>query len=154
MRRLEMVRSCIAARLEPVLDGQAAAKAYGHLYQVSLAAVVLAMKRGEDAELAAIAGMLHDVYAYQSGSYEDHARRGAQLAREILDELNITSPAETEKICHAVACHDSKENIDTPFDEILKDADVLSHTLNDPAKPVKDKEKARYEKLRAEFHLQ
>jgi len=40
-----------------------------------------------------------------------------------------------------------------PLDEILKDADVLHHTLADPIKEVKDHEKARYEKLCLELGM-
>ena len=33
------------------------------------------------------------------------------------------------------------------MDEVLKDADVLHHCMNDPSKPVKEKERARFDKL-------
>ena len=39
------------------------------------------------------------------------------------------------------------------FDEILKDADVMDHTLSDPGKEVSEHEKARYEKLCAELGM-
>jgi uncharacterized protein len=29
-----------------------------------------------------MAAMLHDLYAYKSGSYDDHAHKGAELARQ------------------------------------------------------------------------
>lgn len=34
-----------------------------------------------------------------------------------------------------------------------KDADVVSHTMNDPSKPVKEKEQARYDSICREFGL-
>ena len=37
--------------------------------------------------------------------------------------------------------------------EVLKDADVVHHTMNDMDKPVKEKERARYRALRQEFGL-
>lgn len=40
-----------------------------------------------------------------------------------------------------------------PFDELLKDADVIFHTLNDPTKAIRDKEKARYDSLCEEFGM-
>ena len=46
---------------------------------------------------------------------------------------------------------DSKDAVDSPMDEILKDADVIHHSLGDPTKDVKEYEKARYEKLCKEF---
>lgn len=38
-------------------------------------------KAREDTRLADIAAMLHDLAAYESGSYDDHAHRGAELAK-------------------------------------------------------------------------
>ncbi len=126
-------------------------EAHIHLYGVSLAATLIAEKRGENAELASMAAMLHDLAAYETGSYSDHAHRGAALARTVLDELNLTTPEETNMICSAIYNHDSKDRIDSLFDEALKDADVMHHTLNDTSKPVK--EKARFLALRKEFGL-
>ena len=37
-----------------------------------------------------MAGLLHDLYAYKSGSYDDHAHKGEDYAREVLDDLRIT----------------------------------------------------------------
>ena len=37
------------------------------------------------------------------------------------------------------------------MDEVLKDADVIHHSLGDPTKEVKEHEKERYEKLCREF---
>lgn len=127
------------------------ADAVSHLHGVSFAAAVLAEKRGEDAELAAMAGLLHDVYAYKSGSYDDHAHLGSEYARKVLKKLKITTKEETEIICHAIYHHSDKDAVHGPFDEILKDADVLHHTLDDPTKAVKAHEKERYEKLRSEL---
>ena len=132
-------------------DHQKRAGAIAHLHGVSLAAVMIAKKRGEDAETAAMAGLLHDLYAYKSGSYEDHAHKGSDYARKVLEDLGITTKEETDVICSAIWHHDSKDCIDSPMDEVLKDADVIHHSLADPAKEVKAHEKARYEKLCREF---
>ena len=132
-------------------DNQKRAVAVAHLHGVSLAAVMIAKKRDENSELAAMAGLLHDLYAYKSGSYEDHAHKGAEYARKVLDELRLTSEEETDIICSAIWHHDSKAEIDGLMDEVLKDADVIHHSLGDPTKEVKPHEQARYEKLCAEF---
>ncbi len=108
---------------------------------------MIAKKRGLDPEIAAMAAMLHDLHAYKTGSYDDHAHKGAQLAREILDRLELTDGAETDMICSAIYHHDDKLAKDSPMDEVLKDADVLHHCMNDPSKPVKEKERARFDKL-------
>ena len=72
-------------------DEQDRAKAVAHLHGVSLAATIISKKRGEDPELAAMAGLLHDLHAYKSGSYDDHAHKGADLAKKILSDLGSVS---------------------------------------------------------------
>lgn len=146
MTRVKTVREYVTRKLMEG-DMETALKAVDHLNGAAMAAAYLAKRRTEDAELAAIAGLLHDMYAYTAGTYEDHAHKGAELARTMLDEIGVTDEKETEQICSAIYHHDDKLVIDSPFDEVLKDADVMHHTFHDPAKPVKDKEKARYEKL-------
>ena len=44
-------------------------------------------------------------------------------------------------ICSAIYHHGDKLVVDSPFDELLKDADVISHTLNDPTKDIKIKKR-------------
>ena len=134
-------------------DNQKRAAAIAHLHGVSLAAVMIAKKRGDNLELAAMAGLLHDLYAYKSGSYDDHAHKGADYAGEVLKDLGITSKEETDIVCSAIWHHDSKAEIDSPMDEVLKDADVIHHSLGDPTKEVKEHEKERYEKLCMEFGI-
>ena len=141
-------------RIHRILEGNKnEAEQIAHLHGVALAAAMLAKRRGEDAETAAMAGLLHDLYAYRKGSYENHARLGADYARKVLKKLEITTPEETEVICSAIRNHDRKETTDGPMDEILKDADVLHHTLNDPSKEVKEHEKARFLKLCEELGI-
>ena len=133
-------------------DADKRAKAVAHLHGVALAAAILAKKRGQNAELATMAGMLHDLWAYKSGSYDDHAHLGADYARKVLGEL--TTPEETEIICSAIYHHDDKHVADSPIDKALKDADVIHHCMNDLSKPVKDKERARFNSLCAEFGME
>ena len=151
MSRVKDLQKYIHKVLKGMDDNQKRAAAIAHLHGVSLAAVMIAKKRGENAELAAMAVLLHDLHAYKSGSYEDHAHKGAEYARQILTELGLTSAEETDIICSAIWHHDSKAEIDGAMDEVLKDADVIHHSLGDPTKEVKAHEQARYEKLCAEF---
>lgn len=134
-----------------ITDNDKRAKAVAHLHGVALAAAILAKKRGENAELATMAGLLHDLWAYKSGSYDDHAHLGAEYARKVLGEL--TTPEETDIICSAIYHHDSKVEVDGPLGEVLKDADVIDHSLSDPTKEVKEHEKTRYAKLCEELNF-
>lgn len=153
MSRLKKLRKYITKVLEKIEDADDRTKAVAHLYGVSLAAAMTARKRGLDPEIASMAGMLHDLHAYKTGSYDDHAHKGAELARRILEEMGITSASETDVICSAIYHHDDKLSVDGPMDEVLKDADVIHHCLNDPSKPVKEKEQARFDKLCEEFGM-
>lgn len=153
MSRLKELRKYVNEELYRMDDADERTAAFVHLYGVSLAATMIAKKRGLDPELLSMAAMLHDLYAYKSGSYEDHAHKGAELAGEILKKLALTDEHETEKICSAIYHHDDKLVTDGAMEEALKDADVISHCLHDTAKPVKEKEQERYKKLCEEFGM-
>lgn len=153
MSRLKELRKSVNRVIEKMEDADKRTGAAAHLYGVSLAATMIARKRGLDPEIASMAAMLHDLYAYKSGSYEDHAHKGAELARRILVKTGLTDDEETEMICSAIYHHDDKLSVDGPMDEVLKDADVIHHCMNDISKPVKDKERARFEKLCSEFGM-
>ena len=153
MSRLKELRKYVDAELEKLPDADKRNSAIVHLYGVSLAVAMIAKKRGIDAELSQMAAMLHDMHAYKSGSYDDHAHKGAELARIILGELKLTDETETDIICSAIYHHDDKHVVDSPMDEVLKDADVVHHCMNDLSKEIKEKEKARYENICREFGL-
>ena len=153
MGRLKELRKYVDDELNRMEDADKRNSAIAHLYGVSLAATMIAKKRGLDPEIASMAAMLHDLHAYKTGSYDEHEHKGAGLAREILDELKLIGEAETELICSAIYHHDDKLVTNTPMDEVLKDADVIHHCMYDLSKTVKEKEQVRFEKLCAEFGL-
>lgn len=87
MGRLKELRTYIDKKLNKIEDEDKRISATAHLYGVSLAAQMLAKKRDLDQELAAMAGMLHDMHAYKTGSYDDHAHLGADLEKRYLENL-------------------------------------------------------------------
>ena len=153
MSRVKDIQKRVQQELKESQDKGGCVKSAAHLHAVSAIAVMLAMKRGENAELAAIAGLLHDLHADVSSSYENHAVLGARLAEKILKEMGITTEDETRTVCTAIRNHDNKAETNGPLDEILKDADVLHHCLGDPTKEVKEHERDRYKKLCGELGL-
>ena len=100
-----------------------------------------------------MAGMLHDLYTFKYDDHNNHAEKGAILAREILTELQLTTPEETDMICTAIHNHSSKNGKFSPFDEVLIDADVMQHALYNFSLPIKENEKSRLEALVKEFSL-
>lgn len=151
MSRLEKVREYVNDALRRVPDPDFQALGYSHLYGVSFACVLIAGRRGENAELLAIAGMLHDIYTFSAMNSKGHARKGAVMAREILTSMGIFNEDEIGAICGAIHNHGDKENRHSSFDEVLIDADVLHHCLYDPQAGVFEREKERFEALKKEF---
>ena len=90
MSRLKELRKYVDAEINKIEDADKRTSAIAHLYGVSLAATMIANKRGLEPEIASMAAMLHDLHAYKTDSYDDHAHKGADLAREILGELKLT----------------------------------------------------------------
>ena len=107
--RIEILREYINTRIHSINDFFEQRGYYQHLYGVSNFCALIALKRNQNAELATIAGMLHDIYTYKSKNSNDHAKNGALLAKEILDELNITNGEETNLICTAISKHSEKK---------------------------------------------
>jgi len=151
--RIEILRKYIDELIVQVEETREHRTVYTHLYGVSNLCALIALKRNLDAELAALTGLLHDLYTYTHLDSKDHARKGAIEAKKALDLLKITSDEETDIICTAIAEHSNKKDRHTDFTEMLVDADVLQHFLENVTMPVNDKEIKRYKKLKKEFGL-
>ena len=154
MDRMEKVREIVDEILLNMSNADERRCAYLHLYGVSQACALLALKRKENVELAIIAGMLHDLYSYANMPSYDHAHKGAELARDILDSLQIFSEEEKEFICTAIYNHSDKTMTHAPLDEILKDADVMQHVLYNHLCDRKAQEEQRFRLLKREFGVE
>ncbi len=150
--RIEAARDIASGMLEQVSNASLRAGGYVHMFGVAEACVLLAMRRGEDIELAAAAGYLHDIATYSTGDATDHAHRGAVMAKQILEDTGLFSEEEIEKICRAIYFHSDKKMENGPLEEILKDADVMQHCMYDPGYVAK-KEKDRFKKLKKELGI-
>lgn len=136
--RLDEARNLIDPIIKSIDDEEAKRGAYVHLYGVGLMASLLALKRGysrEIAELAEIAGMLHDLLTYvdRAEDTDDHAHKCADYARtHVLDHLVQFSDEDLEMIYSGIYHHSDKRVKGHWFDEIIKDADAVKHTLRNP----------------------
>ncbi len=153
MDRIEKTRKVVDEILLKMTKDEARRHAYLHLYGVSQACALISIKRKENVELAVIAGMLHDIYTYANLDSQDHAHKGAETARNILNSLSIFSDDEIILICTAIYNHSDKSMIHAPLDEILKDADVMQHALYNPF-DIKRHEQKRFDALKIEFDLE
>lgn len=153
LNRIEKVREYVDTVLLNMSDTFERRCAYLHLYGVSQACAMIALKRNENVELATIAGMLHDIYTYSMMDTKDHDHKGSAMAKEILNSMNIFNDNEIEIVCNSIYNHSSKGIKHSSFDEVLIDADVLQHCLYNPLFAVAVHEKARFENLKLEFGL-
>ena len=105
-----------------------------------------------EAELASVAGYVHDIAAFSGQGGIRHAEKGAEILKEVLPGLDIFSAEEIGRICTAVSRHSSKQEIHTDFDEVLKDADVLDHYFSDISH-ISEKDYPRMVRLNEELKL-
>jgi uncharacterized protein len=124
---------------------------YVHLYGVSHFCTLLALRRSLNVELATTCGMLHDIYPVLYGSYDNHGIKGAEQAEKILRATNLYNDEEISTITNAIARHSDKDLIHGPYDEVLKDGDVMSHCLYNADLPVNEKEIDRLKSILAEL---
>lgn len=102
-----------------------------HLATASQLAHLLALRRGQDFELARAAGMLHDIgLVVNMGMEKGHAINGYDKAQEILRAAGGYSETEMDLIANAVAKHSEKDKVGNWLEELIKDVDVLDCTLH------------------------
>jgi len=124
-----------------------------HLYSVARYCALLVLKRNLNPEIAMTAGMLHDIYRVTNNISDNHDVMGAEKAAEILKTLNLHSDEEIILITTAISRHCDKATVHEPYDELLKDADVLSHCFYNLDFPVSNEEVERYENLLVELNI-
>lgn len=91
---------------------------------------ILAQKRSLDITICEVASLIHDIYVIVEGGYKDHAKLGASIAKEILEEIGGFTDSDIQTITEAVAHHSEKEVYsDNPYIELVKDVDVLDCSL-------------------------
>lgn len=99
-------------------------------YHVSLVikyAKHLAKIKHENAKIAEISALLHDIGGYRYG-WEHHEKTGSREAEKILTDLDF-SPDIIKEIKICIESHRTSQNAKpkTKLAEILRDADALSH---------------------------
>ncbi len=154
--RVDTVRDILDKLIQAIPDPDRQRDAYVHLYGVGQACALIALKRGHDgeyAELACIAGMLHDTAKFEiSQDVPEHAKKGALRAWRLLAPTNEFTEEELTMICTGIANHSDKERKDDEFSEIVKDGDAMQHWLRNPAEAYFSG-KSRNVALREEFGL-
>lgn len=103
-----------------------------HSYGVAYFCASLAYRRGLDAELAFVIGLLHDIGRIVGDDYtKAHGATGAVISEKFLNDSGLFDKNEIELVISALQHHSKKKKIHQPYDEILKDADLLERLFFD-----------------------
>jgi uncharacterized protein len=153
MNILDALRNAVNAVLLSQANTALQTAGWVHLYAVSQAAALLAMKRSLNADVCAAAGLLHDIHTYRTAEEADHARHGSVEAGGILRGAGGWAEGDIAAISGMILHHSDKQAVDSPLDECLKDADVFAHWLNDMSKKFDAARKARLDKIMAELRI-
>ena len=87
---------------------------------------LLARQRGLNEDVCALAALLHDIHAGLNGTYQDHAKKSANIANDLMDRLGLFTSEEKALVIKIIENHSDKHIwTDDPYQEIGKDADIL-----------------------------
>lgn len=153
MKRIDMVKEYVNNIFNNISSAKERTIAFIHTYGVAQFCSVIAAKRELNPELAYIGGLLHDIYAYYTGSGLCHAVSGADMARVAIREMNIFTDEEMVIILSSIFYHSDKVHIHDEYDEVLKDADAIQHFMNEACYDVIKHFRPRLSKVLEEFGI-
>jgi hypothetical protein len=151
--RMDLVRERVDQILSSMKNQSERQEAMIHLYGVSSCCSLLALRRGLNSEIAAISGLLHDIYAYRVGSYDWHSQNGADMVRVILRRMDCFDEVEQQMIQSAIFHHANKDIVHDAYDEVLKDADILQPLLLNGEATVNNNVQPRLKRIVKELGL-
>ncbi len=155
INRVKVIETVVCMMLDSLPDERRQA-GYIHIMRAEQAAVLIARRRALDMQLAAVCALLHDYEKYRTGESEDHAKKSADAALPILAKTELFTPCEIGVIAGAIMVHSDKESVGQPYEEVIKDADVLAHHFLKSAEQVKEeypRAYQRYLRLKEEFSI-
>lgn len=153
MNRITIVKQYVDNIIDNIVSEKERKDAIIHTYGVAQCCSLIANKRGLNSELAFISGLLHDIYAYFTGSYLCHGPSGAEMARPAIRDMKIFSDEEKKIILSAIFYHSDKIHVHDEYDELLKDADVLQSFLNASSCRIFYSNLPRLSKILNEFNI-
>ncbi|MBP1994396.1 CHAP domain-containing protein [Paenibacillus eucommiae] len=124
-KRLESVRGLVHEMLLNTENTSVKQEVYVHLFGVSNFASMLAMRRGQDSEIAAIAGLLHGFYFYKTGIKEFPGPNSADAVRPIIRSTQLFTDEELFFILRAIFYQEDRHQVHGTYEEIIKDAILL-----------------------------
>lgn len=136
-RRLNFVQSLVHDNILPFEDSNLKKhQVWSQLSGVSSFASMLAIRRGQDPELAAIAGLLHNYYFVKTRVKSFPGHNSADAIRPILRSSELFSDEEMSIILRSIFYQDDRQRNHGPYEEILKDAILLQMYFHNTARHV------------------
>ena len=104
-----------------------------HVMGVVKLATLLANKRGLNPEIVTITMILHDHGRILTGVWDGHDEISPPLVRKLLKRIGEFTPEEIDQIVRVTRTHREKGQIGDPYEECVRDADVLDVYLGGTA---------------------
>ncbi|AZN43747.1 CHAP domain-containing protein [Paenibacillus albus] len=123
--RFESIRVLVDEMLLSIENAIVRREASVYLFGVSTFASMLAMMRGENKELAAIAGLLHDYYGCKTSILQFPGPNSAEAARVLTRDIGLFTDEEQMTILRAIFYQNDLSRSHGPIAEIVKDAILL-----------------------------
>jgi uncharacterized protein len=98
-----------------------------HMISCAKVGYMMAFDRGLDPEFCACACAVHDFGRIITGSQKNHGPAGAVPVQDFLRKTNLFSKDEILMIALAVLNHSKKEEVGSPLEELVKDADLVDY---------------------------
>jgi len=116
-------------------------------------ATLLANKRGLDPEIVTIAMILHDLGRIPTGVFEGHDIAGTPLVKKIMQRIGDFTQQEIDLVVRLTRTHRQKDQEGDPYEECIRDADVLDIYLSGISgwKRPMEPHRARLEKVAQEL---
>ena len=96
-----------------------------HTLGVIKLAALLANKRGLSPEIITITMVLHDHGRLMTGVWDGHDEISPPIARKILKDIGEFTPEEIDQVVKLIRTHRQKDETGDPYEECIRDADVL-----------------------------
>ncbi|WP_339209039.1 CHAP domain-containing protein [Paenibacillus sp. FSL K6-3182] len=151
--RMESIRFFVQELISSINNEAKKQEASIRLFGVASLASMLAMKRGQDAELASTAALLHRYYDYKTGISEFCGLNSAESVRPFIRDLDLFTKEEQNIILRAIFYYEDRSRSKGPYEEILKDAYLLQLYLHQPNHCFDQGGKSRLEKVLNELMI-
>ncbi|MEC0129146.1 CHAP domain-containing protein [Paenibacillus pabuli] len=132
LKRVELVRALVLETLHTTENTSKKEEALVNLFGVSSFAILLAIRREQNSEIAAIAGLLHGFYYYKTGIKYFPGPNSADTVRPILRSTQIFTDEELSVILRSIFYQKDKHRVHGPYEEIIKDAILIERYVQNP----------------------